>query len=82
MGLTDLIVNDVLLNILSNQDTIKRIYQNFKNKMSLKEIDSKIKDKSNVKVKMIKVIVISDIKQILFGTPLDRFMNFEESTLY
>ena len=62
---------------------IKRIYQNFKNRMSLKEIDSKDKRfKSNVKAETIKVdsYAESDIKQILFGTfsPLDRFMNFEE----
>tara|TARA_E500000178_G_scaffold356428_1_gene434311 strand:+ start:3944 stop:6004 length:2061 start_codon:yes stop_codon:yes gene_type:complete len=62
---------------------IKRIYQNFKNKMSLKQIDSKDKRlKSNVKAETIKVdsYAESDIKQILFGTfsPLDRFMNFEE----
>ena len=62
---------------------IKRIYQNFKNKMSLKEIDSKDKRfKSNVKAETIKVdsYAESDIKQILFGTflPLDRFMNFKE----
>ena len=62
---------------------IRRIYQNFKNRMSLKENDSKEKRlNSNVKAETIKVdsYAESDIKQILFGTfsPLDRFMNFEE----
>ena len=62
---------------------IKRIYQNFKNRMSKKENDSKEKRfNSNVKAETIKVdsYAESDIKQILFGTfsPLDRFMNFEE----
>ena len=62
---------------------IRRIYENFKKRISQKESDFKnIKFNKNLKAEKIKVdsFAESDIKQILFGTfsPLDRFMNFEE----